>query len=275
MQETILKCMLRYLSWFISCSSLLVCEGQKQRSTDTVIIVYFNSGQFKFDLHEEKKLLTALNCKEFVIEGISGYTDTVGSARKNLILSQKRSSFVDAFLREHFTIANIYPVTYYGEIKPVSLIDNSLNRRVAISFHVPGNMIALSDSGRFTVLKRFELEQIYFRPDEAILEPSSMPYIDYIASLLDAYNNEIFEIRGHVNWNTSSISNNDSGYRIKMNQLSADRAKAVYDILVDKGISPKRMFWRGVGNTQMIYPNAKTDEEKRRNMRVEILILKM
>ena len=59
-----------------------------------------------------------------------------------------------------------------------------------------------------------------------------------------------------------------------MNELSAARARLIYEILIDKGIPAERMFWKGMGNTEMIFPNAGIEEEKRKNMRVEILILK-
>jgi flagellar motor protein MotB len=58
-----------------------------------------------------------------------------------------------------------------------------------------------------------------------------------------------------------------------MNKLSEDRAKTVFVILKDNGIPEGKMIYKGMGNKQMINPYAKTDEEKRENMRVEIFIL--
>lgn len=153
-------------------------------------------------------------------------------------------------LQRNFNVPKNYIVDYFGENEPASLTNNSMNRRVE------------------------SLDKIYFRPDEPVIEPSSMPYLDHVAEILKAYKTEQFEIRGHVNWNGPINSNSDSGYKKKMDQLSTDRAKAVYEILIDEGIAPERMDYKGMGNTQMLYPNAETDEEKRKNMRVEILILR-
>jgi outer membrane protein OmpA-like peptidoglycan-associated protein len=128
--------MYRYFSWSVLFVGLLVFKSQAQQLTETVITIYFNSGQFKCKLQEEKKLLTTLNNKEFIIGEISGFTDTVGSVKENLILSRRRSVYVNKLLRDHFNVLTIYPVRYYGETRPTSLLDNSQNRRVEISLGV-------------------------------------------------------------------------------------------------------------------------------------------
>jgi outer membrane protein OmpA-like peptidoglycan-associated protein len=128
--------MYRYFSWSVLFVGLLVFKSQAQQLTETVITIYFNSGQFKCKLQEEKKLLTTLNNKEFIVGEISGFTDTVGSVKENLILSRRRSVYVNKLLRDHFNVLTIYPVRYYGETRPTSLLDNSQNRRVEISLGV-------------------------------------------------------------------------------------------------------------------------------------------
>jgi outer membrane protein OmpA-like peptidoglycan-associated protein len=148
-----------------------------------------------------------------------------------------------------------------------------MNRRVEIYLQPLKAGKQTTDSGKFSIFKTLSLDNIYFRPDEPVIESSSMPYLDHVAEILKTYKTEHFEIRGHVNW-TPTNTNADSGYKKKMDQLSTDRAKVVYDILIDKGIAPQRMVYKGMGNTEMIYPYAATDEEKRKNMRVEILILR-
>lgn len=73
------------------------------------------------------------------------------------------------------------------------------------------------------------------------------------------------EIQGHVN--SPGKRNN------KVNQeLSYNRAKAVMDFLIKKGIRPERLSAVGYGNTKMIYPKAKTELEMQFNRRVEVLV---
>jgi outer membrane protein OmpA-like peptidoglycan-associated protein len=51
-------------------------------------------------------------------------------------------------------------------------------------------------------------------------------------------------------------------------QLSADRAKAVKDFLVEKGISESRITTSGMGDTKPVASN-KTPEGRAQNRRIE------
>jgi outer membrane protein OmpA-like peptidoglycan-associated protein len=250
--------------------------GHSQQSSDTIVFVHFKSGKFISNINEERKILVALNDSNRLLEikEISSYTDSVGSDQDNMLLSKKRNEYVIDLLNRHSLLTGNYKVNIYREQNPRSFTDLSLNRRVEIVFSLSNKSKVHADSSNLKLVRKIVLENIYFRPDEAVLEPSSMPYLDYLANTLKTNLNDIFEIKGHVNWNPRSSNISDSGYRIKMNELSAARARLIYEILIDKGIPAQRMFWKGMGNTEMIYPNAGTEEKKRKNMRVEILILK-
>jgi outer membrane protein OmpA-like peptidoglycan-associated protein len=250
--------------------------GRCQSSWNSVLIVYFKSGKYILDLNEENKLIIALNNGDssLEIQEISGFTDSVGTVWSNMLLAKKRSEYVIDFLKQHALLNKNYKINIYGEQKPASDSDLSLNRRVEIVYRSTNKNIVSPDTLNFKIVRKIELENIYFKPDAAVLEPSSMPYLDELANILKQDTNNIFEIKGHVNWNPRPSAIPDSGYLIKMNELSAARAKLVYEILIDRGISSARMFWKGMGNTEMIYPNAGTEEQKRKNMRVEVLVLK-
>ena len=248
---------------------------RSQQSTDTLTI-YFRSGKFILDPREQQKLLAALNNNKNIlqIKSISGYTDSVGTIQDNLLLAQKRNETVIDFLKQRNLLTDTCNIFTYGEENSVSLDSLSLNRRVEILYSFMKMPTGGSDTSKFKIVRQLVLENLYFRANEPILEPSSLPYLDQVADLLKMDTSDIFEIKGHVNWNPHLPPVGDPGYKIKMEQLSSDRAHAIFDILADKGIPPARMFWKGMGNTEMIYPNASTDEEKRKNMRVEIIILK-
>ena len=70
------------------------------------------------------------------IKNISGYTDSVGSEKSNIILSHKRNESIINFLKKNFSIENNFTVTDFGETNPVSQTDNALNRRVEISIQL-------------------------------------------------------------------------------------------------------------------------------------------
>lgn len=267
--------MQNYLALFvILLFSFPICV-HSQPSADT-LTVYFKSGKFNLDSQEQQKLSATLNNDKniLLIKSISGYTDSVGTIRDNLLLAQKRNETVIDFLKQHSLLTDNYKVFAYGEENPASHDSLSLNRRVEILFSSTKISTGSSDTSKFKIIRQLVLDNLYFRANEPILEPSSLPYLDQVADILKTDTSDIFEIKGHVNWNPQLPPFGDPGYKIKMDQLSADRAHVIFDILVDKGIPPARMFWKGMGNTEMVYPNASTNEEKRKNMRVEILILK-
>jgi len=59
----------------------------------------------------------------------------------------------------------------------------------------------------------------------------------------------------------------------QLNQvLSQNRAKAVYQYLVNGGISPIRLVYKGYGETQPILPNT-SDENRSKNRRTEFKII--
>jgi outer membrane protein OmpA-like peptidoglycan-associated protein len=246
-----------------------------QSTTDTLTI-YFKSGKFNLDPEEQQKVTaTFISNKNILqIKSISAYTDSVGTIRDNMILARKRSENAIDFLKQHNLLTDNYKIFIYGEQNPASHDSLSLNRRVEILFTSTKIPISISDTGKFEIIRQLVLENLYFKANEPILQPSSLPYLDQVVDILKADTSDIFEIKGHVNWNPRLPPIGDPGYKIKMDKLSADRARTIFDILVEKGIPPARMFWKGMGNTEMVFPNAATDEEKRKNMRVEILILK-
>jgi outer membrane protein OmpA-like peptidoglycan-associated protein len=74
----------------------------------------------------------------------------------------------------------------------------------------------------------------------------------------------------------------DTTFQIKLNghvccipglELSLKRAERVKSYLVSKGIDPKRVTCKGFSNDVKLYPEI-TEENKRRNMRVEVIFVK-
>jgi outer membrane protein OmpA-like peptidoglycan-associated protein len=55
-------------------------------------------------------------------------------------------------------------------------------------------------------------------------------------------------------------------------RLSVNRAKAVYEYLVVKGIDPTRLSYVGFGKKRPIIADEKTEEDAAKNRRVEIRV---
>ncbi|MEM1325423.1 MAG: OmpA family protein [Bacteroidota bacterium] len=110
---------------------------------------------------------------------------------------------------------------------------------------------------------------LVFENSEAILMKSSESELEQILNFMRLNPSVRIEIAGHV----------DDAYSppLEKNEplflLSVDRAKAIYDYLVENGIDESRMIYEGYGNWYPVFPEPQTDEEHEANRRVEIKIL--
>lgn len=107
------------------------------------------------------------------------------------------------------------------------------------------------------------IEKLYFESNKAVIKEESFETLDEIYGFLQSMPDVIVEIGGH--------SNGLAGTSFA-NKLSTDRARAVADYLVEKGVSPDRLRSRGYGKTQPIASNESL-EGRQQNQRVEIKII--
>lgn len=109
------------------------------------------------------------------------------------------------------------------------------------------------------------LDNVFFDLNQFTLRPESKIELDKLFDLLQRNGNIKIQIMGHT----------DSRGIKKDNQiLSENRAKAVADYLIQKGIDAKRLTWKGFGDSRPKIPNAQTEEEHQRNRRTEYIIVK-
>lgn len=113
------------------------------------------------------------------------------------------------------------------------------------------------------------LSDLYFHMGTAKLMPASEASLEGVYNFLEMESHLKVELGGHVNRpNEAPIAETDRSFI-----LSQERAKAVYDYLIEKGISKERLSYKGYGNWEMINPNAKTPMEEIVNRRVELKII--
>jgi outer membrane protein OmpA-like peptidoglycan-associated protein len=108
-----------------------------------------------------------------------------------------------------------------------------------------------------------KLNNIFFDLGKYELKNESIFELGKVLKLLQDYPNMIIEIAGH----TDNIG--DEPYNL---ELSTNRAKAVVEYLVQKGISSERMKFIGFGFSKPLASND-TEEGRRQNRRSEIKIL--
>lgn len=116
--------------------------------------------------------------------------------------------------------------------------------------------------------KKIDIKNLYFVGSQAILLKKSKPILPKLLYFMQINDSLNIEIAGHVN---VPLSRPVSKYSWEFN-LSIDRAKLVYNYLIENGIAPHRLSFEGYGNWEMRYPNAKTAEHQEANRRVEIRI---
>jgi outer membrane protein OmpA-like peptidoglycan-associated protein len=106
------------------------------------------------------------------------------------------------------------------------------------------------------------LNEVLFAVNSYKLRPELYPKLDSIVMFLRKNPSTKIEISGHTD-NTGSESHNL--------KLSENRADAVAEFVVDKGIDTSRVTFNGYGSSRPIASND-TDQGRRKNRRVEILI---
>lgn len=107
------------------------------------------------------------------------------------------------------------------------------------------------------------LENIYFETGKAILRPESSEALDQVLRFLENNPSIKLEISGHTD-NTGSLRINQ--------KLSTDRAAAVVNYLVGKGIPQEMLVARGYADTQPVAENT-TSAGRKQNRRVEFKVL--
>ena len=107
------------------------------------------------------------------------------------------------------------------------------------------------------------LEVIHFASGSAQVPDVNKPILDQAAALLQRVPNVVVTVKGHTDAEGSEAVNNN---------LSVQRAQAVVNYLVSRGVSPSKLQALGYGQDQPVTDNA-TSQGKFQNRRIEFEIL--
>ena len=110
---------------------------------------------------------------------------------------------------------------------------------------------------------RLTMQNLNFKPDSAELLPGEAERLDQIAAVLKEVSDQMFLVEGH----TASV-----GKVAGEKQLSIERANAIAEALVKRGIPRERFICKGSGGTKPVADNS-TQQGRAKNRRVEITIL--
>ena len=107
-----------------------------------------------------------------------------------------------------------------------------------------------------------DLKNVFFETARYDLKPESKVELDKLVMFLNTNKT----LRGELSGHTDNVGDKKSNMT-----LSQNRAKAVLDYLVAAGIDPKRLTYRGYGDTRPKVPND-SDEHRAINRRTEFKV---
>lgn len=219
---------------------------------------------YKFELHEKAKPLPVTYMKGIVFDDQTGEKleasfelidlgteETTVTARsdritgeflvciptgRNYALNVSKEGYL--FYSEHFSLEGIFS------------IQDPLLKNVPLKPIREGESIVLRN--------------IFFETDRYNLKPESKVELNRVVRLMNNNPSIHVEIAGHTD---------DTGTHEYNEELSENRAKAVYEYLADAGIDPARITYKGYGETRPIASN-ETEEGRASNRRTEFRIIR-
>lgn len=206
-----------------------------------------------------------------------GHCDFKGSDGYNDSLSQMRINAVKEYLAGKGIAASLFQHEVpFGERKPLApgSSDNAraINRRVELVAEYEKQ--DLSQLLKDTALKKgvnLVLENLNFEGGRHQLLPESLAVLDELLRALQENPTVTIEIQGYVCCTVGSLD----GYDLDLgtNDLSVQRAKAIYNFLIEKGINAGRLSYRGYGGSRKLFPYEENEYQRSRNRRVEMKII--
>lgn len=220
--------------------------------------------------------------------GIIGYADYLGTEGYNVKLSEKRAKNVAAYLLQMgFKESDIELIVGKGEVSRPQLTGKegfAPDRRVDI---IPGGFINKkntdvipkpkfiingTDIAKLKPNETIRLDRIYFEPGSHKIRDISVAELYKLLKIMQDNPTLHIQIEGHICCFQNTVFDGYD-YDSEDFHLSENRAKAVYDFLIYKGIAKDRLAYKGFGKTHPLADPEMTPDDEDKNRRVEIRIL--
>ena len=264
-----------------------------QKGVDTFKL-YFDLNVPALSSEMEKKIdLLIYNDK--IISGslvmIVGYADFLGNESHNRDLSIKRAANVKEYLVQNgINPSDITLCDGKGEIdrtvkgkggfptdRRVDIVVNNRTRKKGTGTTRKDSVkkkpiTNVSELNRLDSGSVFLLRDVYFPPDRHTINPESNGTLERLFAVLNANPKLKISIEGHV----CCISRNaPDALDIETGEahLSVNRAREIYNYLVNRGIEPQRLTYKGFGRSRPVVVMEYSQEDMERNRRVEIRII--
>jgi len=270
-------------------------------------VIYFDNNKFELNTLELVKLdKWILENKTSKIVSITGSTDDIGSLGYNDTLSKKRVNFIYSKVIGKLKIREDFKTISLGEKGATS--DNNAENRKAVILYLLEKDLHLEEEilGIKKEIKEEQPKPEIVYPEKLVFENPNGTKSEF--KLDRAFMNKVGEAKSgekliieNLNFviNTFAVVNESRGklyelllvlqknpsLKIEIQghiccmpvdraDLSTQRAKALYNFLLNQNISKDRLSYKGFGSTQPIYPlPEKNEQERAANRRVEIFIV--
>ncbi|RMB56073.1 hypothetical protein EAX61_16100 [Dokdonia sinensis] len=265
--------------------SVLCVQAQEVQ----IFSFYFPNDGAHLIMSQKKKAdsLKLLFQRDSITIVLTGYANAYASDAYNLKLAQARIKTV----KDYLAPLKVNQTDAIGELDGYSWEERRVDATITITErNIPdstqfkkdepiatGNKRRMLSSRRLDITSYSELEinektvlfGIFFQGGtDRMLGSSSEITLRKLLRFMNGYPNRKIKLTGHICCSMDKSPEEDgTNNRTKSNTLSLDRAKAVYDYLIRKGISPDRMAYEGLAYLEPL------DWEETKNRRVEITIL--
>lgn len=284
----------------IFCLFAASAVAQSKAFKETLQLFYkINEVSSVSNLQRLDSMLNAIKGKPVNIK-ITGYADFLHTSNYNITLSQNRADAV----KNHLQSKNVHGLMNLNSCKGEGEKFSSDNNLKEGEYYFRRVDVVIEGIGAVEVTKTTEadsqkkiskpkeslkpksakkniedlslgeslaVEGLNFEPGRHFITKNSAPILEKLLKTLEINKKLKIEIQGHV----CCTDGEDDGldYDTHERKLSENRARAIYEYLVSKGISEKRLSYKGFGHSKPKFPLEATPEEEQANRRVEIMIV--
>jgi outer membrane protein OmpA-like peptidoglycan-associated protein len=141
--------------------------------------------------------------------------------------------------------------------------DRGCNLEVA--YTIPKKILPKLTANKLRSGQVLKMESLQFDADSTTILPVSIPVLEELFVFMKDNSEIVIQVEGHTN----GIPPHDF-----CDKLSTERAKKVAQYITYKGISGKRVYYKGYGKRKPLFSN-ETADGRRKNQRVEIRIMQL
>lgn len=229
------------------------------------VVMVFTDGADNSSKFEEDKVIANAKNSNVMVNAIDyGYNVTPGLLEKTA--TQTNGIYHHIYLTDEFNYVfedlyfrlNNY---YVLEFDQPSYGDHTLNMKVCMKDTTIESTRTFNNvplPGTVTLLN------VYFDTNKSELKPESNEAMDRLLTMMAANDDIKIEVHGH----TDNVGNDESNMT-----LSQERANAVRDLLIKRGIEPERIKAIGFGESKPVADN-NTADGRAKNRRTEFVVVK-